>query len=476
VDKYGRKLKKDEGKRLANKFYHLEDENESEDSEESEESEESDEESEEEVDEQEEVTLEEDIPRGDATYRLAAVNLDWDNVRAVDILAVLQSFIPGEGRVNKVTIYPSEFGKVRIGKETVEGPSIFQDKKEDGEVDTVLLRKYQLERLRYYYAIVECSSVQIANSLYKALDGAELGSTANILDLRFVPDNVSFDDEPKDQATDVPDDHEPAEFVTDALQHSKPKLTWDGEDPERKRLVSKAFTGDSENGKWDALLASSEDEEEDSRDKYRELLLGNNSTGFDEKDEQDEVDVEFPEDQDEDTVNEEDETTLEKYKRKQRERKQRKRQDTQPSQPQNDNLGFNDPFFQSPSTKKKKSERAKQADPENTKELDLLMHEDESTNHFNINHILKSQKSKKQKKTKRSAEKEMELQSEFKMNVHDPRFSDIYTGGEFAIDPNNPAYKKGLKGMEALLQESRRQKRGIQEPTDPKNEKRRKRK
>ena len=30
----------------------------------------------------------------DATHRLACVDLDWDHVRAVDILAVLQSFLP----------------------------------------------------------------------------------------------------------------------------------------------------------------------------------------------------------------------------------------------------------------------------------------------------------------------------------------------------------------------------------------------
>ena len=30
----------------------------------------------------------------DATHRLACVDLDWDHVRAVDILAVLRSFLP----------------------------------------------------------------------------------------------------------------------------------------------------------------------------------------------------------------------------------------------------------------------------------------------------------------------------------------------------------------------------------------------
>ena len=259
----------------------------------------SSEESDEEFDDEVETTsaiVEDDIPKGDATHRLAAVNLDWDNIRAVDILAVLQSFIPttSDEVVRRVSIYPSDFGKERLQREAIQGPSIFDHsdnhKKtsatapeigEEGEIDPTVLRKYQLERLRYYYAIIECSSIAIAQQLYKHLDGAELGSTANIFDLRFVPNDVTFDDTPKDEATSVPDGHEPVEFVTDALQHSKPKLTWEGEDPERKRLISEAFKADADGGKWEALLGSSDDDDdegdEDMREKYRRLLLGDDN-------------------------------------------------------------------------------------------------------------------------------------------------------------------------------------------------------
>lgn len=43
----------------------------------------------------------------DATPRLAAVDLDWDHVRAVDILAVLRSFVPKGGAIQRVVVYPS---------------------------------------------------------------------------------------------------------------------------------------------------------------------------------------------------------------------------------------------------------------------------------------------------------------------------------------------------------------------------------
>ena len=47
------------------------------------------------------------------------------------------------------------------------------------------------------------------------------------------------------------------------------------------------------------------------------------------------------------------------------------------------------------------------------------------------------------------------------MDIHDARFADVYTGGDFAIDPYSKAFAKGLiTGMEALLKETRRRKQG----------------
>ena len=62
------------------------------------------------------------IPAGEVTSRLAIVNLDWDNIRASDLLAVFSSFLPSSGRILKVEVYPSEFGKERMQREEMEGP------------------------------------------------------------------------------------------------------------------------------------------------------------------------------------------------------------------------------------------------------------------------------------------------------------------------------------------------------------------
>jgi hypothetical protein len=57
----------------------------------------------------------------DPSPYLAVCNLDWKNIRAVDIMAVLSSFSP-LGSVKSVTIYPSDFGLEQLKKEQLMGP------------------------------------------------------------------------------------------------------------------------------------------------------------------------------------------------------------------------------------------------------------------------------------------------------------------------------------------------------------------
>ena len=250
------------------------------------------------------------IPKGEVSNRLAVVNLDWDNIRAVDLMAVFSSFLSqgSGGRIRKVSIYPSEFGRERMEREEMEGPpkEIFaplqSDKKQDSntflddqeesdedeeedddiefndqdeahshpdstddasassedeqikqqilkssngaEFNSAKLRRYQLERLRYYYAVITCSSIPVAQAIYDAIDGTEYLTTANFFDLRYIPDDTDFaDDKPRDECETIPDGYKPNDFVTDALQHSKVRLTWDMDDGERKEAQKRAFRG-----------------------------------------------------------------------------------------------------------------------------------------------------------------------------------------------------------------------------------------
>ena len=42
---------------------------------------------------------------------------------------------------------------------------------------------------------MECDSVELASYLYSELQGAELERSANVLNLSFVPDDMTFDEE-----------------------------------------------------------------------------------------------------------------------------------------------------------------------------------------------------------------------------------------------------------------------------------------
>ena len=333
VDRYGRQLPKDSGRKELEKIYRIEEDEGSDDERDEDEEvelelkkeksrydpargggfaasssdESSSEEEEEELAENDEVfgfpDLQGDhgdgIPMGEVSSRIAVVNLDWDNIRAADLMAVFSSFVPSSGQILKVSIYPSDFGKERMEREEMEGPpkAIFAQSKSDdpipsdsdpeGEEDddemikksivkedrgeefnSAQLRHYQLERLRYYYAVLTCSSVPIAQAIYDAVDGTEYLTTANFFDLRFIPDEMEFfDDKPRDECDKIPDGYRPNEFVTDALQHSKVRLTWDADDGARKEIQKRAFAGSRADINENDLKAylgsdSSEDEEQ----------------------------------------------------------------------------------------------------------------------------------------------------------------------------------------------------------------------
>lgn len=56
--------------------------------------------------------------------QLAAVDLDWEHVRAVDIFAALRSFLPSGGALKSVTVYPSDYGLQRMKEDARAGPQV----------------------------------------------------------------------------------------------------------------------------------------------------------------------------------------------------------------------------------------------------------------------------------------------------------------------------------------------------------------
>ena len=176
-----------------------------------------------------------EIPLGEESKRLAIVNLDWDHVHSSDLFKVFDAFCPPDGLIHSVRIFPSDFGKQRLLEEENSGPPslifksilptstnmsstsrtargrsgkkkseaqelIYEQVMEEGGEDGFnarRLRRYQLERLKYYFAVVETDSIATAKAIYNSCDRAEFEKSANFLDLRFIPDDMEFDDEPK---------------------------------------------------------------------------------------------------------------------------------------------------------------------------------------------------------------------------------------------------------------------------------------
>ncbi|KAI8096040.1 hypothetical protein BDF21DRAFT_448156 [Thamnidium elegans] len=474
-------------------------------------------------DEVDEIDAIKHISEGEETSRLALVNMDWDKIKAVDILKVLSGFKPDTGVVKSVSIYPSEFGKERMALEDTQGPpkEIFKDsKKGDGSDDddeevtaeTVIknqveegagqdfdqeaLRKYQLDRLKYYYAVIECDSPQTAKVIYKTCDNTEYESSANFFDLRYIPEDMAFDDEPKEVATDAPEGYTPTKFKTDALQRTKVSLTWDEDDVDRLTVTRREFTQDDiKQLDFDAYLASSdEDEDEDEdvdalREKYRKLLNsdGKSSAYEDngpEDDEDGDMEISFTPGLSEvvgaavknKDVEEKEETTIETYIRKQKEKRKAKKtakhteksDDDEEDDSEVDAETENDPFFKEAmeemadegfvakkkadkkkATKKRASKEEREEKARERAELELLMDDDGKGEGFNMKEVLKREKlEKKGKKAKKA--KDALGEDNFEIDVADPRFSAVQESHHFAIDPTNPHYKK-TKNMQKLL-------------------------
>ncbi|CAK6983147.1 ESF1 homolog [Scomber scombrus] len=212
-----------------------------------------------------------DAPRSDeVSTRLAVCNMDWDRMKAKDLLALLNSFTPKGGAVLSVKIYPSDFGKERLTVEETQGPmelkALPEDSEDDNEEEKVYrekMRDHQFKRLKYFYAVVECDSTDTAAKIYEECDGYEYESSCSMLDLRFVPNDVKFDEEPKDEATDVNlTVYTPKLFTSTSSSTSKVQLTWDETDHDRVTALNRNFNkNELLDMDFNAYLASSSEDE-----------------------------------------------------------------------------------------------------------------------------------------------------------------------------------------------------------------------
>ncbi|XP_054634336.1 ESF1 homolog [Dunckerocampus dactyliophorus] len=467
-----------------------------------------------------------DAPRSDeVSRRLAMCNMDWDRLKAKDLLALLSSFCPEGGAVLSVKIYPSDFGKERLRLEEAQGPPELRTLPDDSEDDTEddrtyreKMRDYQFKRLKYFYAVAECDSAATAAKIYEECDGYEYESSCSILDLRFIPDEITFQDEPEDTATDVNlAVYAPKLFTSSANATSKVQLTWDETDQERVTALSRKMNkSELLDMDFNAYLASSSDEEdlhhlhdqpesegclsasagkqeeekkkkksEEQLSKYRQLLKG-----IQDKEKQQDKDMEMEvtwvpglKETTEQLVKKKMEkkealTPWQEFLQKKKDKKKQKKKDHKEADEEeisDDDLppdvNLSDPFFSqeltSSDTKKKKHKdkmKKNQEEDEGMAEeelerqkaaMTLLMDDDEQHKHFNYDKIVEHQNLSKKKKKKMIKSGQQLTDDDFQVDVKDPRFQAIFTSHLFNLDPSHPSYKK-TKATQSILDEKQR--------------------
>ncbi|KAM7261256.1 hypothetical protein ACFE04_026731 [Oxalis oulophora] len=437
---------------------------------------------EEEYEDDNEDAIEENVPQIEKeTHRLAVVNLDWRYVKATDLYVTLSSFLPQNGQILSVSVYPSEFGLQRMKEEEVHGPvGLFDDDsqsddEEDGddEVDNEKLRQYELSKLKYYYAVVECDSSATADHLYKNCDGVEYERSANVLDLRFIPDSTEFKHPPRDVATEAPANYKALEFETRALQQSKVNLSWDEDEPDRVKTLNRKFTEDqlAELELKEFLASDESDTDEDGenvgeeqqdkknkkQDMYRALLQSGD--GSDEEDEEGgDMEVTFNTGLDGlskrilEKKDKKSESVWEAYQQKRREKKKASKHRSKNSSDDDSSDSDQEPpeqpddfFIEEPPVKKsKKVKNAKQAEDLDDEgeasraELELLLADDKGEDDGPKGYKIKPKKAKKGKKGK-----EVPVESKIPAaNFEDSRFSSLFTSPQFALDPTDPQFKR----------------------------------
>jgi hypothetical protein len=248
----------------------------------------------------EEESDQEDIELGDSTDTIALMNCNWDNITATDLYVLIQNFLddnaPGRKLLN-ITIHKSDYGAERLEKEEQYGPQIEGLPQDDDdsvktkeELDRIeqqrdaAIRKYEKQRKLYYFGIAKFDSINTACIVYDELDGIAAGVCAESLDLRFVPEGTSDPSSKRDPVstcTEIPEGYTPpnVEVSNVMMQHSKVKLSWDEDPPERKILMKKLTPSQIANLDLDAYLESASEDEQVDADALRKALLGADNSG-----------------------------------------------------------------------------------------------------------------------------------------------------------------------------------------------------
>merc|ERR1712226_165105 len=383
---------------------------------------------------------------------LAMCNFDANEISAEDIYMLLQSFLPLNGSVKCVKVFISDYGKEKLAEEATEGPKALKvgnDNFNSLEINmsekeaTERVRVYQAQRLRYYYAIINCNDAETAAHLYEVCDGLEFESSATFVDLRFVPENERFEDKTLKEEyypSITIKKYKPNSYTNKALSHQKADLTWESDDRKRKEVLKKRVIDEETLDDYNAFLASSSSEDESENEepnnaeeklaKRRALLLGDVDTNIP------------PSDQNSKTKSlskqaeaNEKSITIQLSQEETAKLKNEKSDDNSDSE----SLDESDSANSDDEVDIKRDQTKSQAQAEKPSDLSLLLAdvEDSDRKHFDYNKIIKNEKMS-DKSRKRKNVKEIDS---FHVDTNDSRFTALFENPEFAIDPSDPKFK-----------------------------------
>lgn len=254
-----------------------------------------------------------------SSTRLAMMNYDWENITVGDIFITLGSFLPAGGEILSVKKYLSQFGEEMLKKEQEEGPLAAWDPEsskiegKNEEIDKLNdklndknVRMYELNRLKYYYAVIEFDSEKTADFVYNNVNNMEIMNTGITVDLRAIPSDLKIPNPPVETVNEKPSKASSFNFFVKAKQHTNVEITW--EKPEKGNRNSHLFEVDddvldnkvdlTEIINSDDLAGESEDEDEEKDvEEIRKRLLGNGKNVYSDFDKskknKQEIDVKF---------------------------------------------------------------------------------------------------------------------------------------------------------------------------------------
>eukprot|EP00629_Pelagomonadales_sp_RCC1024_P003133 CAMPEP_0119270722 /NCGR_PEP_ID=MMETSP1329-20130426/7612_1 /TAXON_ID=114041 /ORGANISM="Genus nov. species nov., Strain RCC1024" /LENGTH=497 /DNA_ID=CAMNT_0007270753 /DNA_START=168 /DNA_END=1658 /DNA_ORIENTATION=- len=244
---------------------------------------------------------------GVETARLAVTDQEWKHCRARDLLVMLQSLCPPGGRCREVKIYASSYGAQEMAREERFGPEgIWEaggEEDSDGDeasgggddageesgsgddsaseeeerapegFDAEKLRRYELRKLRRFFAVATFDSAATADACYAAGDGVEVEATSVPLSLSFVPEDQGFEALEVTDAADGAGDYQPPKaYCLAARQQTKVHCTFDDDDGAARKEAFERMAADPENAPTEYLADSDDEEDAPDASKLRGLL------------------------------------------------------------------------------------------------------------------------------------------------------------------------------------------------------------